>query len=226
MLITTSYFNFLHNSWTYFTWEITFQPRSYFSSSILATDNAQIRNVQLCWEEVIASPSVLDEIKKNLPKAVCAPDFTVQNISCNGAETAVDITALLSRAPTHTLCFRLQSANQRDPFDNVNSVSLAEIEADGRILLTDRDESQAERDYRDILEGRPSNRGNPELPCISFDNHGGYAVGHSSMQLSNVACNSVTLRFDTAAACSGKLMAVHQRQYSVSGATLRNQNVY
>ena len=101
-----------------------------------------------------------------------------------------------------------------------------ELECDGRILISDRDESDAVKRYRDILEGAPTNRGNPFLPAISFGNDGGYSVAHAQQQLSNTACNSVTLRTEASAACTGNFTAEHQRQYQVANGTITSVNIY
>jgi hypothetical protein len=189
---------------------------------------AEIQNVDLCWEEVVASPDVLARIKKELPKAVCAPDFTAIPVTCDGNEQKEDVTSILSRAPTHSLCFYLQeTANADDPFNCVDVLQLEEIIADGRTILTNRDEaSEAERRYKDILRGRPRNRGAPQLPSVSFDNDGGYSLNHAAMQISNTAANSVTLNFKPAAACAGQILAVHERHFSVDNGTIKNTNVY
>jgi hypothetical protein len=204
-------------------WEITFQPLTEFTTA--GAQGGGIGAVSLCWEEVVASPEVIEGIKKSLPKAVCAPDFTSQPITTTNAEQAIDITALLSRAPTHSLALYLKTAANQDPFDVVSVLALEELECDGRIMLTNRDETQAEREYTDILEGRPSNRGAPEVPAISFGPDGGYSVAHATAQVSNTACNQVTLRLNAAAA-SGKIMAVHQRHFKIDNGTIRNANVY
>jgi hypothetical protein len=205
-------------------WEIEFEPVTNFTST--GSTGCVIKDVNLCWEEVVASPDVIAAIKKKLPKAVCAPDFTFQPVTATGAEQTVDVTAVLSRAPTHSLAFYLKTSANDDPFDIVDSLSLEELECDGRILITNRDESAAERQYRDILEGRPSNRGAPEIPIMSFDNDGGYtAPGHASMQLSNTACNVVTLKLK-AAASSGQIIACHERQFIIDAGTIKNMNVY
>ena len=70
------------------------------------------------------------------------------------------------------------------------------------------------------------NRGDPFIPCVSFDNDGGYSVAHAQQQLSNTACNSVTLRFQGTAACAGTIVAQHQRQFVVDAGTIKNQNIY
>jgi hypothetical protein len=204
-------------------WEIEFEAVANFCSTGAA--GCQIKDVSLCWEEVVCSPDVATAIKKKLPKAVCAPDFTFQPITCTGSEQTEDITALLSRAPTHSIAFYLKTTANSDPFDIVDTLALEELECDGRILVTNRDESAAERQYKDILEGRPSNRGAPEMPVVSFDNDGGYSVAHSSQQLSNTACNSVSLKVN-AAASSGQIIACHQRHFLIDAGTIKNQNVY
>jgi len=204
-------------------WEIEFEPVSQFVAS--GATGGGIEDVELCWEEVVCDQATGAKIKKALPKAVCAPDFTFQAITTTGSEQSEDITALLSRAPTHSLAFYLRTSGNDDPFDCISTIEMGELECDGRVLVSDRDQNEAERKYRDILEGRPSNRGTPEVPCLSFDNDGGYSTAHSSMQLSNVACNSVTLKIN-AAAGSGQVMAVHQRHFIVDSGTLKNQNVY
>ena len=204
-------------------WEIEFEPVANVCSTGAA--GMQINEVSLCWEELVASPDVVAAIKKKLPKAVCAPDFTFQAVTATGSEQSADVTALLSRAPTHSIAFYLKTSANDDPFDIVSSLSLEELECDGRVLITNRDETAAERQYIDILEGRPSNRGAPEMPVVSFDNDGGYSVAHASQQLSNTACNSVQIKF-TAAASSGQLIACHQRQFLIDAGTIKNQNVY
>ena len=207
--------------------EIEFQPRSHFIAG--SPNNAGgITNVSLLWEELVASPQTYEKLKKSMAKAVVAPDYTHLAITNNGSEQSYAITALLSRAPTHALWFNLQldADSSRDPFSKINTVVFEELECDGRILISDRDESEAVKRYRDILEGAPSNRGDPFLACISFGNDGGYSVSHAQQQLSNTACNSVTLRTQLSAACTGQLTAEHQRQYQLSSGTITSVNIY
>ena len=210
-------------------WEIEFHPVTYFQSGT-PTNQASITNVQLLWEELVASPSVYDKIKKGMSRTVIAPDYThLDGVTNNGSEEAYQITALLSRAPTTNIWLNLQldaNAGSRDPFNKIDRVVFEELECDGRILISDRDESEEVKRYRDVLEGVPSNRGSPLIPAISFGNDSGYSVAHASSQLSNTACNSVTLRFQASAACSGVITAEHQRQYMIESGTIKSVNIY
>ena len=207
--------------------EIEFQPVSHFQSGS-SNNGAGLSSVSLMWEELVASPDTYNRLKKAMSKVVVAPDFTHLDLTNNGSEEAYQITALMSRAPTMALWFDLQldSDNSRNPFSKIDKVVFEELECDGRILISDRDDSEAVKRYRDILEGAPTNRGGVFLPCLSFGNDGGYSVSHASAQLSNTACNSVTLRTQCAAACTGCLTAEHQRQYMVSNGTITSVNVY
>ena len=163
-------------------------------------------------------------------RSAIAPDFThLEGVTNNGSEESYQLTAVLSRAPTTNIWLDLQldaNAASRDSFNKIDTVVFEELECDGRILISDRDESSQVKRYRDILEGAPTNRGAPFLPCISFGNDGGYSVGHASSQLSNTACNSVTLRFQASGACNGVITAEHARLYSIESGTIKSVNVY
>ena len=78
-----------------------------------------------------------------------------------------------------------------------------------------------------MIEGRPKAQDTlPQCPVISLGNDAGYTIGHARQQLSNTACNSVTLRVKCDAACGFTLAAEHQMQFEVSGGTIKSQNVY
>jgi hypothetical protein len=206
--------------------ELEFAPTSDFCST--DAQGASIANVELLFEELVAEPSVLEALKQQLPRAVCAPEFTSQVLNTTGAEQDIDITALLSRAPTHSLGFYVKktAGATRDPFDIEEKLDLEEIEADGRRIVSNRGHDQCERDYKDILEGRVgTGRSAPNMPLISFDNGGQYAMSHATQQLSNTSCNSVTCRIN-ATAGSGKILAVHERMFLIDQQTIKNRNVY
>ena len=192
-----------------------------------AAQGVQIKDVELLFEELVAEPAVMEQLKQQLPRAVCAPEFTSQTLNTTGAEQDIDITALLSRAPTHSLGFYVKktAGATRDPFDIEEKLDLSEIEADGRRIVSNRGHSAAERQMRDILEGRVgTGRSAPNMPLISFDNGGQYAMSHAVQQLSNTSCNSVTCRI-SAAAGTGKILAVHERLFMIDQ-TIKNRNIY
>ena len=76
-------------------WDIEFQPRSHYTDSAGGASEPGPSDVQLVWEELVTDPATLEKIKKSLPKAVCAPDYTHLDAQRNeGAETSYNITAL------------------------------------------------------------------------------------------------------------------------------------
>ena len=206
--------------------EIEFAPVSDFVSS--GATGVQVKDVELLFEELVCDGTVLAELKKSLPRSVCAPEFTSQVLSTTGAEQDIDITALLSRAPTHSLGFYVKktAGANRDPFDIEEKLDLEEVEADGRRIVSNRGHDACERQMKDILEGRVgTGRAAPNMPLISFDNGGQYSVSHATQQLSNTSCNSVTCRIQ-ATAGTGKILAVHERLFLIDQQTIKNRNIY
>jgi len=186
----------------------------------------EIQNVSLCWEELVGSSDFLDKVKAAQPKSVVCPDFTSMPISISG-ETVTDITAVMSRAPVQGLFFYLQqAANTDDPFNCEEDLTLKEVEGDGRVLISNRDQNTAEQSFRDMLRGRPNNRPSPNCPQISFAENSGFDLSHATQQISNTSLNSVTCRVNTTNACAGKILAVHQRLFTAENGTIRNQNIY
>ena len=211
-------------------WEIEFQPRSHYTSDASTDSAAGPSNIALGWEEVVASSETLNKIKKSLPLQVCCPDFTfLKNQTNAGVEKEYNITSVTSRAPTNNLWLLVKANSDvsRDPFNLVAEIDTEELECDGRIVLTNKDESRAVRRYIDMIEGRPKSQDtSPQCPVITLGNDAGYSVAHSRQQLSNTACNSVTLRVKCDAASTFDICAEHQMHYEVSGGTIRSQNVY
>ena len=214
--------------------ELVFEPRSAYTDSASAASTAGPKNVTLLWEEVVAAPDTLEAIKRSIPLAVCAPDFTYLDSNANdgSAETVVNITSLLSKAPTHTLWFDIQenSVTDRDPFNKASSdgMSLQELNCDGRDLISDRDLGAAVKRYLQIVRGRPvgAEDTDPQLPNLSFGNDEGFSVAHAQQQLSNTACNNVTLTFKCKEASVVSIAAQHQRHYEVDQGTLKSSSVY
>ena len=213
-------------------WEITFRPRSHYSDGASGATAANgLENVTLMWEELVASAEQLAEIKKDLPLQVCAPDFTHLESQTNaGSETDYNITSLLSKSPTHTIWFNvlLNSQTDRDVFNKEQKVDLAELDCDGRTLVSDRDQNVAVRDYLEMINGKPIQAAGvqPQLPCICFGNDEGYSIGKSQQQISNTACNNVVLSLTCSAASTLTISAQHQRHYSIENGTIRSSNVY
>jgi hypothetical protein len=100
------------------------------------------------------------------------------------------------------------------------------LDGDGRTLISNRELNQAQRDYVSILEGRPENRGTPNCPALCFDHSGGWALQHAHSSLSNTAINQLTIDVTVPNACSGVIMAVHEREFSISRGTILNRNIY
>jgi hypothetical protein len=213
-------------------WEITFRPRSHFTNGASGASAANgLENVTLMWEELVASSEQLEEIKKNLPLQVCAPDYThLVSQSNDGTETDYNITSLLSKAPTHTIWFNvnLNSQTDRDCFNKEQKVDLAELDCDGRTLVSDRDQNVAVRDYLDLIRGKPVQAASvqPQFPNICFGNDKSYSVAHAQQQLSNTACNNVVLSLKCSAASTMVITAEHQRHYSIENGTIKSSNVY
>ena len=158
-------------------------------------------------------------------------DFTYLKSKANdGTETEYNITSVTSRAPTNNLWLLIKADDDqtRDPFNLVAEIDTEELECDGRIVLSNKDESRAVRKYVDLIEGRPVRAQDtaPQCPVVTLGNDAGYSVAHSRQQLSNTACNNVVLRLKCDAACTFDIAAEHMVHFSCEGGTIRSQNVY
>ena len=214
--------------------ELVFEPRSSYTNGASGATTAGPKNVTLLWEEVVAAPETLAAIKNSVPLAVCAPDYTFLDGTANdgSAETVVNITSLLSKAPTHTIWFDVQenSVTDRDPFNKArgDGMSLLELNCDGRDLVTDRELGTEVKRYLQVIRGRPVGAEDidPQFPNLNFGNDEGFSVAHSRQQLSNTACNNVTLTMTCKVASVVSICAEHQRHYEVDGGTLKSSSVY
>ena len=210
-------------------WEFTFRPVSHFTSGVTGAE--AIGQVKLLWEELVTSPAQLEAIKKANPNSVCAPDFTILRGQTAGVgEASYDITAVMSRAPTNNIWIqgKKNTDTSRDPFNRLkDELETFELEGDGRILLSDKDESSATRAYLKQVRGKPTMCDEqPQCPVVSLGNSSGYSAATARQQLSNTALNNCTLRLDFDAACSFDIVCEHQMHYAVNNGTLQNQNVY
>jgi hypothetical protein len=210
-------------------WEFTFRPMSHFTSGVTGTE--AIGQVKLLWEELVCSPATLEQIKKANPNSVCAADYTILRAqTASTVEKAFDVTAVMSRAPVHNIWIqgKLNTDASRDPFNRLqDELESYELEGDGRILLSDKDESQATRDYLQQIRGKPTmSDEQPQCPCVTLGNDSGYSAATARQQLSNTSLNTCTLRLDFSAPCSFDIVCESQISYSVVNGTLQNQNVY
>ena len=214
--------------------ELVFEPRSAYTDGASGATTAGPKNISLLWEEVVADASTLAALKQSIPLAVCAPDFTFSDGNVNDAasESVVNITSLLSKSPTHTLWFDVQedSVTDRDPFNKArgDGMSLLVLNCDGRDLISDRELNTEVKRYLQIVRGRPvgAEDEDPQFPNVSFGNDEGFSVAHARQQLSNVACNNVTLTFKCKEASVVSIVAQHQRHYEVDQGTLKSSSVY
>ena len=186
---------------------------------------AAITNVELVWEELVCAAKDRAEFEKMIPTRVCAPDFTRMAASvAAGTKTRFDISAITSRAPTHCIALFLQQSGEADPFAFEDDFKEAEIIADGRVVVSTKDQNAAERKLRDILEGRPR-RTAPNVPVVSFG-QGSHTMSHAHAAISNTAVNQMDLDITMENACSGSITAVHEREFAIERGTIVNSNIY
>lgn len=105
---------------------------SYTDSGALSGSDSPF-DVVCFWEELVSNS--MGSLKKTLPKAVCASEYTVlPGLANAGAMTEYNINALLSRAPTCALHFfvKLNSDSDTSPFEFENDVVDERLTADGR----------------------------------------------------------------------------------------------
>ena len=204
-------------------WEITFAPVANLCSS--NANGAAMSNVELVWEELVCSAKDRAEFERLIPTKVCAPDFTIMQVALAAdTKTRFDISAITSRAPSHCIALFLQQSGEADPFGFEEDFKEAEIICDGRVVVSTKDQNSAERKLRDILEGRPR-RTAPNVPVVSFG-QGSHTLAHAHPSISNTAVNQMDIDITMENACSGSIMAVHEREFSVERGTIVNQNVY
>ena len=193
---------------------------------------ADLGNLTLHWEEVVAGASDLEAIRRACPKEICCEEYTRLNdqVVSDSAVTTYKTASLVSRAGTTGFYFRARPVGD----DALNCMSGAShlkslvVTCDGRDLYNTDSRSDDERAYRKLLAGDPAFRAEPKFAHYSFSNNGqnfdSAAVG---ALLKNGSCNELDLSIQAETGCDRiDVIAVHLRNFRFQDRTIKVSNAY
>jgi hypothetical protein len=216
--------------------EIQFATKANATSAAAAVLDgaADLGNVVLKWEEVVASPQTIQAMKAECPKYHCVEEFTRldNQVYTPNSKTTYRVAALVSRAATTGFIFRARpaanDAQNLDCMEGAETIKALTVRVDGRDVYDTDDRSDAQRSYLDVLNGNPGAVGAPKFAHFAFgNNHRQFDHAHINGLIKNGACNELDLDLQTEAGDDRvDLIAIHLRSYTFASGTIRSQNVY
>ena len=196
--------------------------------------SADLGNVVLKWEEVVASPQTLQAMKAEAPKYHCIEEFTRldNQAATDASKTTYRVASLVSRAGTTGFIFRARpaanDAQNLDCMEGAEHIKALTVRVDGRDVYDTDDRSDAQRSYLDILNGNPGAVGSPKFAHFTFGNsHRQFDHSHVSGLLKNGAVNELDLDLQTETGDDRvDIIAVHLRSFTFANGTIKSANVY
>jgi hypothetical protein len=195
---------------------------------------ADFGNLILKWEEVIAAPQVIAQMKSECPKHYVCEEYTrLENqVVSDSALTTYRLASLISRAGTTGFIFKSRpiAADTQELDCMAGSEHLASlvVRVDGREIYDTDSRSDAQRDYQNILAGDPQAIGGPKLAHFSFGNqHRHYDAAYIPGMIRNGAVNELDI--DVLAETGDDTLditACHLRSFTFSNGTVKVANVY
>ena len=193
---------------------------------------ADLGNLTLHWEEVVAGPADLEAIRRACPREICCEEYTRLDDQVVSAATVTTYktASLISRAGTTGFYFRARAVGD----DALNCMSGAShlkslvVTCDGRDLYNTDSRSDDERAYRKLLSGDPAFDIEPKYAHYSFSNNSqNYDAAAVGGLLKNGSCNELDLSIQAEAGCDRiDIIAVHLRNFRFQDRTIKVSNAY
>ena len=208
-----------------------------FASRAVATSDAassyataaNLGNVTLRWEEIVAAPQTLAQIRREIPKSVCCDEYTRlerQDIS-SAQSTVYKCASLVSRAGTRGFYFKVDAGTD-DIMTGAEHVASLKVRCDGRDIYDTDSRPDDTRSYQRILAGDPGDVGQPKWAHFFFGNqHDQFDANFHGSLLKNGACNELDLEIQAESGGSKiDIIACHSRQFSFADGTIKVSNAY
>jgi hypothetical protein len=214
--------------------EIQFRPKAgaVTDASQAFSSAADLGNLTLHWEEVVAGSTDLEAIRRACPNEICCEEYTRLNdqVVSAASATTYKTASLISRAGTTGFFFRARAVGD----DALNCMSGAShlkslvVTCDGRDLYSTDSRSDDERAYRKLLSGDPAFRAEPKYAHYSFSNNSqNFDASAVGGLLKNGACNELDLTIQSEAGSDRiDIVAVHLRNFRFQDRTIKVSNAY
>jgi hypothetical protein len=198
------------------------------------TSAANLGNVVLRWEEVVAAPAVLTAIRREVPSYFCIEEFTrlEDQVVSDSATSVYKVASLVSRAGTTGFYFRARpvaedTTNLNCMAGNEHIKSLV-VRCDGRDIYSTDDRTDDQRDYQNLLAGDPGATGEPKFAHFTFGNtHRNFDAATVGSLLKNGACNELDLEIQSETGDDRlDIVAVHLRSFVFADRTVKVSNAH
>jgi len=204
------------------------------SEAPVVAGGANLGNVTLRWEEVVATPAVISAIKRDLPSYYCCEEFTrlEDQVVSDSATTVYKVASLVSRAGTTGFYLRARpvaadTTTLNCMAGNEHLKSLV-VRCDGRDIYSTDERSDDQRKLQKILAGDPGATGEPKFAHFSFGNtHQNFDAATVGGLLKNGACNELDLEIQSETSDDRlDICAVHLRSFVFADRTVKVSNAY